>query len=125
MAGRHAARSSPVRDTNAGLVAPGVRIPAAAVRYPRRCPRGAHPAAAALAIAGPTVTITVLAAVPTGLLGLLAGMWTRRRSLMAKQVPRSYNHFGNVVVGLYHPQLEPDERVRRIATDLANAPPSL
>lgn len=59
----------------------------------------------------------------TGLLGLLGGdVDTLGAEVpMAKPgVPRSYNHFGNVVVGLY-PRLEPDERVRRIATDLANA----
>jgi WS/DGAT C-terminal domain len=38
---------------------------------------------------------------------------------MAKPgVPHAYNHFGNVVVGLY-PQLDWDARVQRIAADLA------
>ena len=37
---------------------------------------------------------------------------------MAKSgAPQAYNHFGNVVVGL-HPQLDLDDRVRRIAAEL-------
>jgi len=39
---------------------------------------------------------------------------------MAKPgAPQAYNHFGNLVVGLY-PKLGLDERMRRIAADLAN-----
>ena len=39
---------------------------------------------------------------------------------MAKPgVPQAYNHFTNVVVGLY-PQLGHEDRIERIATDLAN-----
>ncbi|AGL26610.1 hypothetical protein J113_07885 [Mycobacterium tuberculosis CAS/NITR204] len=123
----HAARAHLrlVRDTNAGLVAPGVGSRPPLSTNAR--PEGVRAVRTLLRrrsqLAGPTVTVTVLAAVSTGLLGLLGGdVDTLGAEVpMAKPgVPRSYNHFGNVVVGLY-PRLEPDERVRRIATDLANA----
>lgn len=123
----HAARAHLrlVRDTNAGLVAPGVGSRPPLSTNAR--PEGVRAVRTLLRrrsqLAGPTVTVTVLAAVSTRLLGLLGGdVDTLGAEVpMAKPgVPRSYNHFGNVVVGLY-PRLEPDERVRRIATDLANA----
>ncbi|BBX72423.1 DUF1298 domain-containing protein [Mycobacterium shinjukuense] len=114
-----------VRDTAAGLVAPGV-----GTRPP--LPTNARPEGVRMVrtlvrrrsqLAGPTVTVTVLAAVSTALSGLLGrAVDTLGAEVpMAKPgVPQAHNHFGNVVVGLY-PQLRPDDRVRRIVTDLANA----
>src|SRR5262249_11931076 len=73
-------------------------------------------------LAGPTITVGVLAAVSAALSGLLGGADDSLGAEvpMAKPgVPQANNHFGNVVVGLY-PQLGLDARVERIATDLAN-----
>jgi hypothetical protein len=73
-------------------------------------------------VPGPTVTVAVLAAVSTALSGLLSDA---AESLGAEVptakpgVPHAYNHFGNVVVGLY-PELGLDVRAQRIATDVAN-----
>ncbi|OBI81711.1 WS/DGAT domain-containing protein [Mycobacterium sp. 1245805.9] len=71
---------------------------------------------------GPTVTVAALAAVSTALSALL-GEGTESLGAevpMAKPgVAQAYNHFGNVVVGLY-PTLGVDARVERIAADLAN-----
>jgi hypothetical protein len=113
-----------VRDTRAGLLAPalgsrpllstnvrpdGARSMRTLVRHRSQLP-------------GPTVTVRVLAAVSTALSGLLgdAANSLGAEVPMAKPgVPQAYNHFGNVVVGLY-PELGLDARVERIATDLAN-----
>ena len=75
-------------------------------------------------LAGPTVTIAVLAAVSAALAGHLRELGDDPSALgaevpMAKPPPRSaYNHFGNVGVGL-HPELATEERMARIADDLA------
>jgi hypothetical protein len=71
---------------------------------------------------GPTVTVGVLAALSTALSNLLGGSADSLGAEvpMAKTgAPQAYNHFGNLVVGLY-PTLGLDERMRRIAADLAN-----
>jgi hypothetical protein len=113
-----------VRDTRAGVLAPGVgpRPPlptnarpegARAVRTLVRSPSQ---------LPGPTITVGVLAAVSTALSGLLGGGVDSLGAEvpMAKPgVPHAHNHFGNVVVGLY-PKLGLEARAARIATDLAN-----
>jgi hypothetical protein len=71
---------------------------------------------------GPTVTVGVLAAISTALSDLLdeCPASLGAEVPMAKPgAPLGYNHFGNVVVGLY-PQLPQQDRLQRIATDLAN-----
>ncbi len=114
-----------VRDTRAGLLTAGAgpRPPLATnarpdgvvsmrtlVRHRSRLP-------------GPTVTVGVLNAVSTALSNLLGGHVDSLGAEvpMAKPgAPQAYNHFGNVVVGLY-PALRSDARAERIAVDLANA----
>jgi hypothetical protein len=72
---------------------------------------------------GPTATVTALAAVSGALSGRLGD---REESLVAEVtmakpgVPHAHNHFANVTVGL-HPELSRQERLQRIAADLANA----
>ncbi len=113
-----------VRDTEAGLLAPGPGP------RPRLATNTCHGDRAVRTLVrrrsqlrGPTVTVAVLAAVSTALSNLLGG---RVDSLGAEVpvaktgVPQAYNHFTNVTVGLY-PQLGPADRIGRIATDLANA----
>jgi hypothetical protein len=113
-----------VRDTRAGLLAPGagdrpalvtndgtggVRSVRTLVRQRSQLP-------------GPTVTVAVLAAVGQALSGLVGdGAESLGAEVpMVKSVPRqAHNHFGNVVVGLY-PRLGRDARAERIAADLAN-----
>ncbi|BBY24964.1 hypothetical protein MSTO_51690 [Mycobacterium stomatepiae] len=71
---------------------------------------------------GPTVTVAVLAAVSTALSRLLPGATDALGAEvpMAKPgVRQAHNHFGNIVVGL-HPELEPEARRNRIATELAD-----
>lgn len=73
-------------------------------------------------LAGPTVTVAALSAISTALSDLLgpAAATPAAEVPMAKPgTPLGFNHFGNVVVGLY-PELGPDERMRRIVTDLSN-----
>ncbi|WP_077079901.1 WS/DGAT domain-containing protein [Mycobacterium numidiamassiliense] len=113
-----------VRDTQAGLLAPGIG-------YRPLLPTNAPPAGARSMrtlvrhrsqMPGPTVTVAVLAAVSTALSDLFgdAADSLGAEVPMAKPgVPHAYNHFGNVVVGLY-PQLDWDARVQRIAADLAD-----
>lgn len=114
-----------VRDTRAGLLAPGVgsrpllrtnarpdgsRSVRTLVRHRSQLP-------------GPTVTVGVLAAVSTALshlLGDAADLLGAEVPMAKPGVPQAHNHFGNVVVGLY-PKLGPDVRTERIAADLANA----
>ncbi|SPM31121.1 DUF1298 domain-containing protein [Mycobacterium terramassiliense] len=114
-----------VRDTHAGLLAPG-----AGSRPPQ--PTNARPGGTRSVrtlvrrrsqLRGPTVTVGVLAAVSTALSTLLG----EGTDTLGAEVPMSkpfvrqaHNHFGNVVVGLY-PQLGPAARVERIAAELANA----
>ncbi|MEZ0354188.1 DUF1298 domain-containing protein [Mycobacterium sp. pR1184] len=113
-----------VRDTRAGLLAPGAgtRPPLATntrpdgVRSMRTLVRHRSQ------LRGPSVTVAVLAAVSTALSRLLSGatdMLGAEVPMAKPGVPQANNHFGNVVVGLY-PQLELDARLDRIATDLAN-----
>ncbi len=74
------------------------------------------------ALRGPTVTIALLTAVSCALsdfLGPQSGSLGAEVP-MAKPGPRqANNHFANVVVGLY-PGLVIDDRVRRVAAELAN-----
>ncbi len=114
-----------VRDTRAGLLAPGAGLRPALSTNAR--PQGARTLRTLVRnrsqLPGPTVTVGVLAAVSTALSGVLGDS---AESLgaevpMAKRGARhANNHFGNVVVGLY-PRLGADERVQRIVADLANA----
>ncbi|MGE2815484.1 WS/DGAT domain-containing protein [Mycobacterium heidelbergense] len=113
-----------VRDTRAGLVAPGVG-PRPPLPTNER-PEGARSVRTLVRhrseVPGPTVTVGVLAAVSTALSALLgdAAESLGAEVPMAKPgVPQAHNHFGNIVVGLY-PDLDPDARIERIATDLAN-----
>lgn len=114
-----------VRETAAGLVAPGPepRPPQSTNARPegRRAARTLVRKRSELS--GPTITVRVLAAVAEALSDLLGGpIETLGAEVpMAKAgVPRAYNHFANVVVGLY-PQQGREQRMRRIAEDLANA----
>jgi hypothetical protein len=72
---------------------------------------------------GPTATVTALAAVSGALAGHLGA---QKESLVAEVtmakpgVAHAHNHFANVTVGLY-PELSRQERLQRIAADLANA----
>ena len=74
-------------------------------------------------LAGPTVTVAVLAAVSTALADHLRELGDDPSMLgaevpMTKPPPRlAYNHFGNVGVGLY-PDLPAQTRATRIAEDL-------
>jgi len=113
-----------VRDTRAGLLAPGVgtrpllstNSGADGFRSARTLVRHRSQ------LRGPTVTVAVLAAVSTALSGLLGDVADSLGAEvpMAKPgVRQAHNHFGNVVVGLY-PREGRDARVERIATDLAN-----
>jgi hypothetical protein len=113
-----------VRDTHAGLLAPGIG-------YRPLLPTNARPAGdrsihtlvrRRSQMPGPTVTVAVLAAVSTALSGVFgdAADSLAAEVPMAKPgVPHAHNHFGNVVVGLY-PRLDWDARVQRIAIELAN-----
>lgn len=113
-----------VRDTQAGLLAPG------AGTRPPLCtntrPDGARVLRTLVRhrsqLRGPTVTVAVLAAVSTALSRLLPGATDALGAEvpMAKPgVRQAHNHFGNIVVGL-HPELEPEARRNRIATELAD-----
>lgn len=114
-----------VRDTRAGLLAPGAGLRPALSTNAR--PEGARMMRTLVRnrsqLPGPTVTVGVLAAVSTALSGVLgdSAELLCAEVPMAKRVARhANNHFGNVVVGLY-PRLGADERVQRIVADLANA----
>ncbi len=116
-----------VRDTRAGVLAPGLG--------PRPLlPTNARPDGARsmrtlvrhrAQLQGPTVTVAVLAAVSSALKALSGLLGGPVDSLCAEVpiakpgVPQAHNHFGNFTVGLY-PELGHDARVERIATDLAN-----
>jgi hypothetical protein len=113
-----------VRDTRAGLLAPGLGPrPLQATNARPGTARSARTLVRRRSeLRGPTVTVGALAAVSTALSALL-GEGTDSLGAevpMAKPgVPQAHNHFGNVVVGLY-PKLGVDARVERIAADLAN-----
>ena len=113
-----------VRDTGAGLPAPGVG--------PRPLlPTNARPGTARSVrtlvrhrrqLRGPTVTVGALSAISTALSELLgdAADTLGAEVPMAKPgVPHAHNHFGNVTVGLY-PKLGLQARAERIAAELAN-----
>ncbi len=113
-----------VRDTRAGLLAPGVGS-RPLLRTNAR-PDGARAVRTLVRhrsqLPGPTVTVGVLAAVSEALSNLLGGAADSLGAevpMVKPVVPRAHNHFGNVVVGLY-PKLGPDARAERIAADLAN-----
>jgi hypothetical protein len=114
-----------VRDTAAGLLrpSPGTR-PAlstnsrpAGTRHLRTLVRDRSQ------LTGPTVTVAVLAAVSGALaryLGDEAASLAAEVPMAKTSVPQAYNHFANVTVGLY-PELDRQDRLKRIATDLADA----
>jgi hypothetical protein len=113
-----------VRDTNAGLLAPGLgtRPPLATNARPEGARTIRTLVRQRSQLSGPTVTVGVLAAISTALSELL----DECPDSLGAEVPMAkpgaalaYNHFGNVVVGLY-PQLRHEDRLQRIATDLAN-----
>ncbi len=113
-----------VRDTNAGLLAPGAGSRPPQLTNAR--PGGIRSVRTLVRrrsqLHGPTVTVGVLSAVSTALSALLGeGSDTLGAEVpMAKPgAPQARNHFGNVVVGLY-PRLGLEARVERIAADLAN-----
>ncbi|WP_099051250.1 WS/DGAT domain-containing protein [Mycobacterium asiaticum] len=114
-----------VRDTDAGLVAPGVGLRPLVATNARP---GADRAVRTLVrrrgqIFGPTVTVGVLASVAEALAEWLGGETDSLGAEvpMAKPgAPRAYNHFGNAVVGLY-PALARADRIARITGDLANS----
>lgn len=114
-----------VRDTAAGLVAPGPEPRPLQATNTR--PEGARAIRTLVRkrsqLSGATITVRVLAAVSEAMSELLG----ESVETLGAEVPmakagaaHAYNHFGNVVVGLY-PQLGRDDRMRRIAEDLANA----
>jgi hypothetical protein len=113
-----------VRDTRAGLLAPGVGL------RPLLSTNAGTGGARSMRILvrhrsqlrGPTVTIAVLAAVSEALSRLLgdAADSLGAEVPMAKSGVRlGNNHFGNVTVGLY-PEIGLEARIERIATDLTN-----
>jgi hypothetical protein len=113
-----------VADTRAGQLSPGVGSRPFQATNAR--PEGVRSMRTLVRhrsqLPGPTVTVGVLAAVSTALSNLLGGSADSLGAEvpMAKPgAPQAYNHFGNLVVGLY-PNLGFDERTRRIAADLAN-----
>lgn len=113
-----------VRDTRAGLLAPGAGSrPLQSTNARPGATRSARTLVRRRSqLGGPTVTVGVLAAVSTALSTLLGeGSDSLGAEVpMAKPgVPQARNHFGNVVVGLY-PKLGAAARLERIAADLAN-----
>lgn len=71
---------------------------------------------------GPTVTVAALSAISTALSDLLgpsAASLAAEVPMAKPGAPLGFNHFGNILVGLY-PELGHDARVQRIAADLAN-----
>ena len=112
-----------VRDTQAGLLAPGLGP------RPRLVTNTCHGGRAVRTLVrhrsqlrGPTVTVAVLAAVSTALANLLGGPVDSLGAevpIAKRGVPQAHNHFGNFTVGLY-PELGHQARVERIATDVAN-----
>ncbi len=113
-----------LRDTRAGLLAPGAGSRPLLPTNAR--PDGARAVRTLVRhrsqLSGPTVTVGVLGAVSTALSDLLgdAAVSLGAEVPMAKPgVPRAHNHFANVVVGLY-PKLGLGVRTERIAADLAN-----
>jgi hypothetical protein len=117
-----------VRDTRAGQLAPGVGLrPLLSTNAGTDGARSMRTLVRHRSqLAGSTVTVAVLAAVSEALSKALSGLLGDAADSLGAEVPMaksgarlSNNHFGNVTVGLY-PELGPDARVERIATDLAN-----
>ncbi|GAB7145779.1 DUF1298 domain-containing protein [Mycobacterium riyadhense] len=114
-----------VRDTRAGLLAPG--LGSRPLQATNARPEGSRAVRTLVRdrsrLPGPTVTVGVLAAVSIALSEFLGGSVDSLGAEVPMTKPgvrQAHNHFGNVVVGLY-PRLARDERTRRIATDLADA----
>ncbi len=113
-----------VRDLRAGLLQPGagLRPPLATNARPDGVRSMRTLVRQRAQLTGPTVTVAVLAAVSAALSRLFGGSVDSLGAEvpMAKpDAPPARNRFGNVVVGL-HPELGADDRIERIATDLAN-----
>lgn len=113
-----------VRDTSAGRLAPraGSRPLLATNARPGSVRAVRTLVRKRAELPGPTVTVGVLAAVSAALSGLLgesADLLGAEVPMAKPGVPLAHNHFANVVVGLY-PRLGNDDRVQRIAADLAN-----
>ena len=114
-----------VRDTVAGLVpAPAVSRPVLRSNARPDGPRRVRTVLRTRAeLSGPTVTVSVLAAVAAALSGQLAELGEDSTPLgaeipMAKAGPRrANNHFGNVGVGL-HPELPFADRCRAITGEV-------
>ncbi len=114
-----------VSDTRNGLLPPAIRAQPAVSSNIR--PSGTRSLRTLVRhrtqLDGPTATVTALAAVSGALAATLAH---QAESLVAEVtmakpgVPHAHNHFANATVGLY-PELSRQERLNRIAADLANA----
>lgn len=113
-----------VRDIRLGLLGPpaGLRLPLASNARPAGARAIRTLVRRRAQLSGPTVTVAVLAAVSKALAELLDGP----TDALGAEVPMAkpgvrlaHNHFGNVTVGLYS-QLAVQDRMRRIAADLAN-----
>jgi hypothetical protein len=115
-----------VRDTEAGLVPPQANVRPALHSNMR--PDGLRSLRTVIrnraALAGPTVTVGVLAAVSVALAAHLRELGDDPSELGAEVpmaragVRNAHNHFGNVGVGLY-PALDVDARIARITGELA------
>lgn len=113
------------RDTDAGVVPP--QAPSCPALRSNARPEGRRAIRTLTRerswIAGPTVTVGVLAAVSAALAAHLTDLGDDTSALRAEVpmaipgVRRAHNHFGNVGVGLY-PELSFDQRAARIADDL-------
>lgn len=112
-----------VSDTREGVLPPAIG-PQPAVLINTR-PSGLHSLRTLVRhrtqLDGPTATVAALAAVSGALAGYLdQGSLVAEVTMAKPGVPHAHNHFANVTVGLY-PELSRQERLQRIATDLANA----
>jgi hypothetical protein len=116
-----------VHDTEAGLVPP--QADSRPVLHSNSRPDGVRSIRTVIRnrgqLAGPTVTVGVLAAVSTALAGHLVELGDDPSTLgaevpMAKTgVRKANNHFGNVGIGLF-PQLDIDARTARIVDDMTD-----
>ncbi len=114
-----------VRDTHAGLLSPAIGARPALSTNDR--PTGARSVRTLLRprsqLNGPTATVAALAAVSgalSGHLGEAAASLVAEVTMAKPGVPHAHNHFANATVGLY-PGLSRQDRLQRIAADLANA----